>query len=160
MLITSAGKWDQKEIDGFFFKTEFQRKTIFLLTEIRDLLQNSQRTEAHSQLPGSEFNFSVVDTIDDLNSVERSLEDKDFRTKMVCLWIKYFILYFWHIFIINKEKKFTHIIYFSSWIYWIFLHVEDNVDESWRYGWGRWSEEMHAKVNIEIQRKVWGGPGD
>lgn len=85
MLITSAGKLDKKEIDGFFSKTEFQRKTIFLLTEIRDLLQNSQRTEAHSQLPGSEFNFSVVDTIDDLNSVERSLEDKDFRTKMVCL---------------------------------------------------------------------------
>lgn len=74
-----------KRNDGFFFKTEFQRKTIFLLTEIRDLLQNSQRTEAHSQLPGSEFNFSVVDTIDDLNSFERSLEDKDFRTKMVCL---------------------------------------------------------------------------
>nr|XP_034330853.1 uncharacterized protein LOC105325790 isoform X4 [Crassostrea gigas] len=67
---------------------KFQRKTIFLLTEIRDLLQNSQRTEAHSQLPGSEFNFSVVDTIDDLNSVERSLEDKDFRTKMKTMLMK------------------------------------------------------------------------
>lgn len=59
-----------------------------MLTEIRDLLQNSQRTEAHLQLPGSEFNFSVVDTIDDLNSVERSLEDKDFRTKMKTMLMK------------------------------------------------------------------------
>jgi hypothetical protein len=84
LLITSAGNEIKKKLMDFF-STEFQRKTIFLLTEIRDLLQNNQRKEAHSQLLSTEFNFSVVDTTEDLNSAERSLEDKDFRAKLVCL---------------------------------------------------------------------------
>lgn len=47
--------------------------------------------ETHAQLPGSEFDFSVVDTLEDLNSLEKSLEEKDFRMKMVFLLIKSFI---------------------------------------------------------------------
>lgn len=67
---------------------KFQRKTIFLLTEIRDLLQNSQRKEANSQLLSTEFNFCVIDTTEDLNSAERSLEDKDFRAKLKTMLLK------------------------------------------------------------------------
>lgn len=39
--------------------------------------------EVQSLLPSSDFNFSVVDITDDLNSPENSLEDKGFIMKMV-----------------------------------------------------------------------------
>lgn len=67
----------------FIFLIEFKRRTIFLLTDIRDLLQKGHSVQAQSLLPSSDFNFSVVDTTNDLNFLESSLEDKDFKMKMV-----------------------------------------------------------------------------
>lgn len=54
-----------------------------MLTEIRDLLQKGHSVQAQSLLPSSDFNSSVVDTTNDLNFLESSLEDKDFKMKMV-----------------------------------------------------------------------------
>lgn len=59
----------------FIFLIEFKRRTIFLLTDIRDLLQKGHSVQAQSLLPSSDFNFSVVDTTNDLNFLESSLED-------------------------------------------------------------------------------------
>lgn len=54
-----------------------------MLTEIRDLLQKGHSVQAQSLLPSSDFNSSVVDTTNDLNFLESSLEDKDFKMKML-----------------------------------------------------------------------------
>lgn len=54
-----------------------------MLTEIRDLLQKGHSVQAQSLLPSSDFNSSVVDTTNDLNFLESSLEYKDFKMKMV-----------------------------------------------------------------------------
>lgn len=62
-----------------YFSPRVPTKDNFLLN--RNQRSATERTQ--SLLPSSEFNFSVVDTTDDLNSLENSLEDKDFKMKMV-----------------------------------------------------------------------------
>lgn len=90
-----------------------------MLTEIRDLLQKGNSVEAQSLLPSSDFNFSVVDTTDDLNSLEYSLEDKDFKMKMVSYTY------------INIRKILNLIVFCVIKERVIFCIVEKSFDESW-----------------------------
>lgn len=117
-----------------FFLLEFQRRTIFLLTEIRDLLQKGHSVEAQSLLPSSDFNFSVVDTTDDLNSLENSLEDKDFKMKMVSY------IY------INIRKILNLIVFCVIKESVIFCIVEKSFDESWGLWWSWLCKEVYAEV--------------
>ena len=63
--------------------SEFQRKTIFLLTEIRNLLQSKSFNPACTEQPASDFTFNAVQDVEEFNALERDLEDSEFRGKLV-----------------------------------------------------------------------------
>ena len=64
---------------SIYLFSEFQRKTIFLLTEIRDLLQSKSFNLTCTEQPASDFFFNAVQDVEDFNALERDLEDSAFR---------------------------------------------------------------------------------
>ena len=68
---------------SIYLFSEFQRKTIFLLTEIRDLLQSKSFNLTCTEQPASDFFFNAVQDVEDFNAPERDLEDSEFRGKLV-----------------------------------------------------------------------------
>jgi len=64
-------------------KLEFQRRTLYLLTEMRDLL-SKQRIDP---LPDN-FTVDKIQTTEELERFNSKLEDKDLQTKLVSFSLK------------------------------------------------------------------------
>ena len=78
-----------------FYLSEFQDRTIFLLTEIRSLLRRVVETEAKPSAGDEAFTefkvaFQKANTIEDLEVVEERLKDQNYKKNLVCYSVRVF----------------------------------------------------------------------